>query len=434
MASTYLSKTFGSAGNQKTFTWSGWIRACGISSDSAFFQSGTQGSTEFWTFNIQANGGVYIQGKTGSSSDNTWLYTNAVKFFRDPTAWQHWVVAVDTTQATDTNRIKVYVNGTQFSDWLSPIYPSQNFNTAINNASVHTIGARTNGADSYFNGSMAHIHFIDGTAYDASAFGETDATTGIWKPKTAPSVTYGTNGFFLKFENSGSMGTDSSGNANNFTVNGTLTQTVDTPSNVFATLNALYPYTSTGAFTNGNTAPSDYNVSQGIVGTLGVSSGKWYFEVKASSTPTENMIGWGARDNGVINYAGSQAYDYCRYLGYANYYNNGSATAISGASAYSGGDICGCALDLDGNKIYWYKNGVLENTGGTTITASSTAGNYFPLVRNGNGSNIQCNFGNGYFGTTAVSTAGLNGNGAIFEYDVPTGYYALNTKNINTYG
>jgi hypothetical protein len=101
---------------------------------------------------------------------------------------------------------------------------------------------------------MAHVHFIDGTAYDADTFGETDATTGIWKPKTAPSVTYGTNGFFLKFENSGAFGTDSSGNANTFTVNGTMTQTIDTPSNVFATLNPLDNYygpTSGGTGTGG---------------------------------------------------------------------------------------------------------------------------------------------------------------------------------------
>jgi hypothetical protein len=108
------------------------------------------------------------------------------------------------------------------------------------------------GINAPFDGLMAHVHFIDGTAYDASAFGETDATTGIWKPKTAPVVTYGTNGFFLKFENSASFGTDSSPNGNNFTVNGTMTQTIDTPSNVFATWNPLYRGTHNNLFSNGN--------------------------------------------------------------------------------------------------------------------------------------------------------------------------------------
>ena len=125
---------------------------------------------------------------------------------------------------------------------------------------------------------MSHFHFIDGTAYDASAFGETDATTGIWKPKTAPSVTYGTNGFFLKFENSGAFGTDSYVNANNFTVNGTMTQTIDTPSNVFATINPLDNFYNASTFTNGNNTiiTGSTNVSWNT-STLGVSSGKWYW-------------------------------------------------------------------------------------------------------------------------------------------------------------
>jgi hypothetical protein len=322
-----------------------------------------------------------------------------------------------------------YINGVTGNTISSIPALNDNTGTKIN---IHSY---VTGAYNTLDCCMAHFHFIDGTAYNADTFGESDSVSGIWKPKTSPSVTYGSNGFFLKFENSGAMGTDSSGNGNNFTVSGNFSQNIDTPSNNFATLNPLYPYTSTGAFTNGNTAPSDYHAVQGIVGTLGVSTGKWYFEVKASSTPTENMVGWGARDNGAINFSGGEAYDYCRYLGYANYYNNGSATAISGASAYSGGDICGCALDLDGNKIYWYKNGVLENTGGTSITASSTAGNYFPLVRNGNGSNIACNFGNGYFGTTAVASSNSDSAGlGLFEYSVPSGYYSICTKNIKDYG
>ena len=426
MANTYLSKTFGSAGNQKTFTWSGWIRACGISSDSAFFQSGTQGSTEFWTFNIQATGGVYIQGKTGSSPDNTWLYTNAVKFFKDPTAWQHWVVAVDTTQSTNTNRIKVYVNGTQFSDWLSPIYPSQNFDTAINNASVHTIGARTNGADSYFNGSMSHIHFIDGTAYDASAFGETDATTGIWKPKVSPSVTYGTNGFFLKF-NEGALGTDSSPNGNNFTVNGSLTPAKDTPDNVYATLNPLdgnYNNNGVPSLSNGNLVNTDSAGYKPAFGTLAVSKGKWYYEYRFAGTPDSWVFGgWGNSLLGgsslsVYRNSDGQLFDGSTYNAY-------------GAS-YSAGDIIGVAFDYDNDQITFYKNGVSQ---GTATSLGINTDLSFPMVGVvSTGASIDVNFGNGYFGTTPVASAGSNGNGAIFEFDCPNGYYALNTKNINTYG
>ena len=440
MASTYLSRTPASTGNQSTYTFSGWIKKCGSGSVQQIIGSyyGNQSRYAFFQFNSDDTLSFFSGNYTTASTTTQSANKQTSRLFRDPSAWYHIVLSVDTTQATATDRVKLYVNGVQETwdtGYAYNLDPSQNdthfFNVTTN---AMEVGAMNN--NQYFNGSMSHVHWIDGTAYDASTFGQEDATTRIWKPKTAPSVTYGTNGFFLKFENSANMDLDSSPNNLTFSTSGTLTQTVDTPSNVFATLNPLYPYTSTGAFTNGNTAPSDYNNTQGIVGTLGVSTGKWYYEVKINgNAPSEiGMVGWGARDNGAINYSGGEAYDYCRYLLYANYYNNASATAISGASAYSSGDICGCALDLDGNKIYWYKNGVLENTGGTTITASSTAGNYFPLVRNGNGSNIQCNFGNGYFGTTPVASAGSNGNGAIFEYDVPTGYYALNTKNINTYG
>jgi len=430
MASTYLSRT-ASGGSRTTWTISTWVKrgSLGSSLSSTIFNGIIDNSNE--TQLLFNNDSIEFYDYSSASRTGT-LFTNAK--YRDTSAWYHIVAVWDTTNATAGDRMRLYVNGVEETSFATDTQPSSSQNSSLGNGTyTQQVGLYSANSSYYFNGSMAHFHFIDGTAYDASAFGETDATTGIWKSKLSPSVTYGTNGFFLKF-NEGALGTDSSPNGNNFTVNGSLTPSKDTPDNVFATLNPLYPYTSTGAFTNGNTAPSDYNGLQGIVGTLGVSSGKWYFEVKASSTPLENMVGWGARDNGAINFSGGEAYDYCRYLGYANYYNNSSATAISGASAYSAGDICGCALDLDGNKIYWYKNGVLENTGGTTITASSTAGNYFPLVRNGNGSNIQCNFGNGYFGTTPVASAGSNGNGAIFEYDVPTGYYALNTKNINTYG
>ena len=148
-------------------------------------------------------------------------------------------------------RIKIYINGEQITSFSSSTNPTQNTDYGWNQASNHFIGS-TGQPGGYYNGSMSHFHFIDGTAYEASDFGETDSTTGIWKPKTAPSVTYGTNGFFLKFENSGAFGTDSSGNSNTFTVNGTMTQTIDTPSNVFANWNPLANFNNTLTFSKGN--------------------------------------------------------------------------------------------------------------------------------------------------------------------------------------
>jgi hypothetical protein len=206
MASTYLNKTFSSAGNRKTWTWSGWIKK-----------------------QIQSSGNMNLFDANDNSSDRAGIIldNNQLRFFatgcdvklspllRDVSSWYHIVVAVDTTQATDTNRIKFYINGEQITSYASATWYSQNTDGLINNNVEHGIGVDSLYNNQYFDGSMAHVHFIDGTAYDADTFGETDTTTGIWKPKTAPSVTYGTNGFFLKFENSGAFGTDSSGNAKN---------------------------------------------------------------------------------------------------------------------------------------------------------------------------------------------------------------------------
>jgi hypothetical protein len=133
----------------------------------------------------------------------------------------------------------MYINGVQETSFSTATYPDQNYDTYVNYSSrANVIGRRDYYSDFYFDGSMSHINFIDGTAYDATAFGEYDAN-GVWKIKTSPSVTYGTNGFFILKD--GNSVTDQSDNSNNFTVGGgTLTNTEDNPSNVFATLNPLW--------------------------------------------------------------------------------------------------------------------------------------------------------------------------------------------------
>jgi hypothetical protein len=233
MASTYLSKTPSSAGNRKTFTFSTWIKRSNLSSAQTIFMGGQSDGNNNITV-CQFQSADTLRFYSYSSAFSFQLITD--RLFRDTSAWMHIVVAVDTTQATSSNRIKIYINGVQETSFSTETYPSQNFDTYINNNNLHTIGNYNAGTE-YFDGSMTHFHFVDGTAYDASTFGESDSVSSIWKPKTAPSVTYGTNGFFLKFENSGAMGTDSSGNSNTFTVSGTITQNVDTPSNNFANLN-----------------------------------------------------------------------------------------------------------------------------------------------------------------------------------------------------
>tara|TARA_A100001201_G_scaffold116016_1_gene99677 strand:- start:3839 stop:5191 length:1353 start_codon:yes stop_codon:yes gene_type:complete len=450
MASAELTRTF-SSGNRRTFTFSAWVKVSQISSDMCFFQSGTFGSGEFWQFNVQANGGMYVQGRTGST-DNTWLYTSNTKFFRDPSAWQHWVVAVDTTQATEANRVKIYKDGVQFTNFESPNYPSQDYEGQINTASSHGVGGRVDSSGANFDGLMAHVHFTDGTAYTPSTFGETDSTSGIWKPKSNPSVTYGTNGFFLKFENSGAMGTDSSGNSNTFSVTGTITQNIDTPSNNFATMNPLDNYYTVNSFSNANNTVTTPNSGySGAIAGMGANSGKYYFEFKPISKTGDSdeyavgITGAPVTSTNQPHWKIATGYMYGGVNG--NVFNNDSGSAYG--SAYTAGDIIGVAMDLDNNKLYFSKNGTWQNsgdptsgstgTGATSITAASSTpiGFYLPccaFASNSYGAVMAFNFGSGYFQTTAVSSAGTApSEGGIFEYDCPSGYQALCTKGINSF-
>jgi hypothetical protein len=237
MASTYLSRTHGTPTNAKKWTISFWSKSINLGLTNAgqeFFSVGISGSDEVF-LRLETDGTISSKEDTTASSAIWAMYPNGV--YRDANGWRHIVMSFDTTLATATDRSKMYINGEDVSSTIGfsgytnvPL----NFESIINQSGyIFNIGRRGYNNDLYFDGSMTHFHFIDGTAYDASTFGETDTATGIWKPKTAPVVTYGTNGFFLKFENSASFGTDSSVNGNNFTVNGTMTQTIDTPSNVF---------------------------------------------------------------------------------------------------------------------------------------------------------------------------------------------------------
>jgi len=456
MASTYLSRTPASAGNQKTFTWSGWVKRAKITDSQYMFCCllGNQSRYSLIRFTatdeIGIFSGLYTTGSTTTQLMN--LQTSAK--YRDTSAWYHIVLSVDTTQATSTDRVKLYVNGnleTFDTGTGFHLLPTQNSDTFFNSTYTHRVGS-FDGSIEFLNGSMSHVHWIDGTAYDASAFGETDATTGIWKPKTAPSVTYGTNGFFLKFENSANMDLDSSPNNLTFSTSGTLTQTVDTPSNVFATLNPLIPI---GAeFSNGNLTHSVTSGGyQTALTTLGASSGKWYSEFKITTDTSYLGMGVVNFDKGNINaisYLGDSTNGVVLHPGANGLYYNATNPSFTTGTTFANGDIIGIALDIDNGFIYWHKNGTYMNSGVPTSGATGTGGFAVSNIANSDGTGtyafgvtssatpgtrtITCNFGNGYFGTTPVSSAGSNGNGAIFEYDVPTGYYALNTQNLATYG
>ena len=444
MASTYLSRTPSSTGNQQIFTFSAWVKRTSLSSGYIFSQG----------YDSNNNNILYFKGGTHKLS--LWNYQGGFQYlvsteaaYRDTNGWYHLVVSVDTTQATSSNRVKLYVNGEQITSFSTgeEQYPSQNTNLIINSTYSFKVGSYWDGSVP-FDGLMSHVHFIDGTAYDASAFGETDAN-GVWKIKTSPSVTYGTNGFFILED--GNSVTDQSGNSNNFTVaGGTLTNTEDCPSNVFATWNALDNYYPAMTLSYGNTrALTTAGRYTYIPSTLGMTSGKYYAEIKCtaqSSSQEEYLIGITSTSTTATTHeVGHYGNDY----GYRGLNGNYRSSDVDGSygSTYTTGDIIGIAVDLDNNKLYFSKNGTWQNSGDPTSGATGTGaisitdptstllGGYFFAVcyfSSTNTGTYDANFGNGYFGTTPVASAGTNASGnGIFEYDVPTGYTALSTKGLN---
>ena len=437
MASTVLSKTF-TASNRKTFTISTWIKKTGLASNYGILGSGTNSSTDRDSLYFESNDYLYFDAKVSSSVVAS-FQTN--RKFRDVGAFYHIVLAFDTTQATDTNRMKLYVNG-ELQTFQSVTYPNQNRDMNTNNT-VHKIGS-TVGNGQYFNGLMSYFAFTDGTAYTPTSFGETDSSSGIWKWKS-PSVTYGTNGFFLKMDTS-SPGTDTSGNSNTFTASGTPTLTQDNASNNFCTLTPLIRMAIT--LNNGNTQVTDTDSSwYGVGSTMGVSSGKWYWEYKLTriGNYAQDGVMGGLPGNGyndIYNtYVGSKTAGVALNTGEGKIYSADSSTTWFG-SANSQGQIIGVALDLDNNKIYYSQNGVFgnssnpaTNTNGYALSATIIANKPLLPCSSINNCTIDYNFGNGFFGTTAVASSNADAAGhGLMEYAVPTGFYTLNTKNLNTYG
>ena len=439
MASAKLTRTNGTATTGNIYTWSAWVKR-GLSSTQETLVRTRTDDNNYSRIRFDDDGTLVFEDRI-SSSTVTNLVSNAQH--RDLSSWYHVLVRVDYTQATAGDRARIYVNGSEVT-YSSTTRQSQSGSSYFNSANSHDLGHYN--SNNYFNGSMTHVHFTDGYSYAPSTFGETDSTSGIWKPKTAPSVTYGNNGYFLKMENSGAMGTDSSGNSNTFTVSGTLTQNVDTPSNNFATLNPLDVgrWTQSNTFSNGNltVTTSDYISANG---SLAVSSGKFYWEVEYDTAGGSNIYA-GA---GIINYdgwdgtggGGSGANTYI-YATSGQKVNSASGSAFG--ATLSAGDIVGVALDLDHGFLYFSKNGVWQNSGDPTSGATGT-GNAFSSLsgtftahcndpNDAQDHDYKFNFGQGYFGTTAVASAGTSpSGGGIFEYDCPSGYQALCTKGINSF-
>ena len=420
----YMHRTNSSAGNRRTFTLSAWIKRGAYFND----EHPILAAADTTAIRFSSEGG-------SNSKINVFYYSGGWVFrvhtnaeYRDPSAWMHLVVAFDTTQVTASNRIKIYVNGNQVTSMGNSDYPSENYETQFNNNVLHSIARNANSND-YYEGYLSEVVMIDGQALDPTSFGEFDEDSGIWKPIDVSGLTFGTNGFYLDFENSGSLGADVSGNGNNFTVNNltSVDQSTDTCTNNFITWSALTPRSSDITLSQGNCDVTMGGTSRGIFATIGVSSGKWYYEskwVSGSYFQTGVVATDTMNDNDDVYSGKTGAFMYDQ----AGNIKSGGSTLAS-VNSLSTGDIVGVALDMDNDLLYFYKNGAVQNSG-TGIDISAYSEYTFGCAPTS--AVLSGNFGNPTF---SISSGNADGNGyGNFEYAVPSGYYALNTKNLAEYG
>ena len=449
-SSDYLNRTQSGAGNRKTFTFSVWLKMAldDVATDIGIF-SYYNDVNNFGKIGIQGDNNQFAMYSRTGGTFNTNVQISSMA--RDTSAWLNLVVAVDTTQSTDSNRIKFYINGTQQTSFVSSTYPSQNTDLEFNTTHSNYV-SNWNGSSQHFDGYMTEVVFIDGQQLTPTSFGEFDEDSGIWKPIDVSGLTFGTNGFYLDFENSGSLGADVSGNGNNFTVNNltAIDQSTDTCTNNFATFNSLSKNDAgTVTFSDGNlkTAHSGTDSRYSAYSTIGVSQGKWYAEFKYEATSGGSDVHFGiGSDIENTNRTGGNVYSSA--TGYVYWSNDGSKGNNDSTSSYGNsfavGDIIGIALDLDNYKLYFSKNGVWQNSGDPTSGATGT-GSAFNLTSGetyffagthatstSRTSTYSANFGNPPY---SISSGNSDANGyGNFEYAVPSGYYSLNSKNLAEYG
>jgi hypothetical protein len=289
-SSDYLSRTPASSGNRRTWTFSTWVKRSSLTGNQDLITSGSALQVVSYIYFYTANGIFAFEEYTGGYQIN--IKSNA--YLRDLSAWYNLIIAVDTTQGTASNRIKMYINGNQVTSLSASTYPSQNFECNINSNTLHNIGCEQNSAN-FIDGYLAETVFIDGQQLDPTSFGEFDEDSSVWKPIDVSGLTFGTNGFYLDFENSGSLGADVSGNTNDWTVNNltSIDQTTDTPTNNFATFNPLANYITAGTLAEGNLKVTLSTNKAGVPATIGVDTGKWYWENKIDTQPTDQRFTMG---------------------------------------------------------------------------------------------------------------------------------------------
>ena len=454
-----FARTPSSSGNRKTWTFSCWIKRASLSGSNYPRLLTTEGSDSI-SLNFMQEDTLRFQAASNH------LITNML--FRDLSAWYHIVLAMDSAQGTAANRTKLYVNGTQVTSFGTENYVSQNEERAVMHTVNHELGRYADNEDNAFDGYMSEVAFVDGTAYAASAFGETDEDSGIWKPKK-PSVTWGTNGAFLEFKQTGTsanasgMGADTSGNDNHWTPENLAAtdQCTDSPTNNFATLRiAQSPQNAQAVLTEGNCdfdftgggSLSSRRLDNHCVSTIAMSAGKWYCEAKI----TEDANGFFAGVNNLSTKGeAAEIESWIALYGdngqkYTQEYTGQSVANATHGAAVSLNNTIMIALDMDNKNVYFGNEGNWADGSGnfdesSPNSAISISDNFLTIV--GDGSNVvfafmgagssetprfQVNFGNP---VQTISSGNSDANGyGNFEFTVPTNYYALCTKNLAEFG
>ena len=469
---SYLSKTL-DASNRKTWTFSTWLKNMANGSQTLFGNHYHNDPPNYGYIFIDGNHKLCAFMNIGSATKLNVVTTRALQ---DSSSWYHVVIRCDTTQATAANRFRFYINGEDAeTGYVTNVIPDQNQDLGINMNAEHRVGNFGNLGRGFY-GLLAHTHFADGQSYAPSTFGETDSTTNEWKARLSPSVTYGTNGFFLKYENASNFGVDSSGQSNNMATSGTFRQDTDTPSNNFMTLDK---HQANSADANGinlvnNSGTSWLGISsnaRGVNGTMMMSTGKWYAEFKPASANTQALGStisiykngthasrrWRNEGSGAIvgqetSSNGCEGITYQPMTSTPNIIDDGGGGTVNYGVQASANDIIMMAVDLTSatSKIWFGKNGTWFNAPSTSNVGNPATGANAGLsfakgdefwglaltaADQSSDKYIHCNFGRGCFGTTAVSSGNADGNSqGIFEYAVPSGFYAICTKNIKSYG
>ena len=443
-SSDHMLKT-ASAGNRRTFTFSTWFKRGQLSTNQQFFTSysaANAGGFAYMQLEIPESG---VIGDRISLEVYGTILLKTNQVLRDPSAWYHLVIAVDTTNATANNRCRMYLNGTEITSFATRNNPSENFDFAYNQDSIDLVLASNNYNDTkgnYFDGYLAETVWIDGTQYAASDFGEFD-DSGIWKPINVSGLTFGTNGFYLDYKASGNLGNDANGGTDLTEANLTaIDQTTDTCTNNFATLNPLEPSPNAITFSEGNLVEvgSGGNGGRFVGGTIAVSSGKWWCEIKVTVNGSYPIIGIiDSRSYFKMQSAyfveGSQTtQDRSGYAAFTNadVYNNGDNN-FGSWETYGNGDIIGLGIDMDAGTPTFtlQKNGGDEKTFTAEVPPSGfytfpAIGGYYASAK------AEVNFGNPPY---AISSGNTDGAGfGNFEFAVKSGYFALCTKNLAEYG